>query len=81
MHMHMTMRWRADAAMERIDIADKVTGLEPLVNAIPPLRQSISTMRLAVDLSFRGAPGDEESAGAVAYFSSGRRSVTASCCG
>ncbi len=81
--MHMHMRWRADAVMERIDIADKVTGLEPLVNAIPSLRQSISTMSrpgAVIPRSFV-EPGDEESAGAVAYFSSGRRSVTASCCG
>ena len=43
MHMHMTMRGR-DAAVDRIDIADKLSGRGPLVNAIPSLRQSISTM-------------------------------------
>jgi len=77
--MHMHMLWRADAAMERIDIGEKVTGNGPLVNAIPSLRQSISTMsRPAV---IPRDPMGRRSLSTLAYFSSGRRSVTASCCG
>jgi hypothetical protein len=33
MHMHMTMLWRADAAMGRIDIGQKLSGRAPDVNA------------------------------------------------
>jgi hypothetical protein len=36
MHMHMTMRGRAGAAMGRIDIADKLGGRRPIVNRHPP---------------------------------------------
>ena len=43
--MHMHMLWRADAGVDRIDIGDKVTGHELLVNAISSLRQSISSMK------------------------------------
>ena len=78
----MHMLWRVDAAMGRIDIDDKVAGGEALVNAIPPLRQSISTMKRP------GGSGGWDPPPKIKDASNGpvasmwlSRSVTASCCG
>jgi hypothetical protein len=35
MHMHMTMLGRADAAVDRIDIGDNLSGPGPIVNRTP----------------------------------------------
>jgi hypothetical protein len=47
MHMHMTMLWRADAAVGRIDIDEKVGGLEREVNGKPPSAGPIVAMSRA----------------------------------
>jgi hypothetical protein len=42
--MHMTMRWRADAAVGRIDIAVKLGGSRRAVNRNPSLDGPIRVM-------------------------------------
>jgi len=42
--MHMTMLWRADASVDRIDIDDKVGGLGREVNRKPPSVRPIAAM-------------------------------------
>jgi hypothetical protein len=44
MHMHMTRLWRADAAVNRIDIADKVGGRPAIVKWIPPSGRVMGAM-------------------------------------
>jgi hypothetical protein len=46
MPMHMPMLWRAEAAVDRSDIDDKLGCRRPVVNRVAPLRQSIPAMRL-----------------------------------
>ncbi len=46
MHMHMDMLERADAAVGRSDIADKLGHRWPVVNRRVSLRQSMPAMSL-----------------------------------
>ena len=68
--MPMHMLWRWDAGVKWIDIRHKVTGGSRFVNGLRHDRQSIPSMST-----------DPARAALEAYFNSGRRSVTESCCG
>jgi hypothetical protein len=51
--MHMHMLWRADAAVGRIDIDEKVGGLGPEVNRKPPSPGPIVAMSGATSATSR----------------------------